>query len=668
MSKGCINGVLDMGKYSSPVPAIGLYITAGSAVCMLFMLFDIVSAFHQRKHRWMPCRLFSLNSVTLTLLSICSKISLDITSQMPSAYDQLAKLTGTTLICVSMCFFHPSIGGNRGSECLTNMVALSIFVITVVVNVSIQISTGLIYVFVNEHITVMGCMLVLLFMLWVSTMNINNWKDLFLDYNKNLMTKGDGSMLQRLKICYIYGVNSDPQLKICTDLSHVGVAAFCMIAFGVLAEAAIASLVTKQLKFCPGISDYDWSMQRIVQFQILTIIIGCFAISFRWFNFASKPSTTIFGEEAINTEIRTNPVLGASVWDMCCMYLKKLHHFLGMQPMVIFLIPMLVISNICCFCCLHHAEIDDDESSLEEYKSLVGEGEMKIDKWIVCKAVTDITKWMKAGRIRSAKNLSEFLSRTSPSPLLLALNLGNFYPDDDTGIEVSSLSMALIMKIMTVSLPVNLTKSLQHTFSEAYEIIEFIETRIMPASRKTRMKTKLAKAVLIGNGFNVLLPNIVERSAFVDEFHSLSDLGRARIILRELKNAMPYSALAEDVGAIADLINDPEVGTIQDMYNHAEQMFVDMMHSFLVQFPNAIFKYVVESPAEEFEERVALVLKLLLKVECLEAQVQWLFPGDCGILSLMTPQVPATVSNSIGVSENVGQDVPSNLDDVIIEV
>ncbi|KAL5716147.1 hypothetical protein ACHQM5_017876 [Ranunculus cassubicifolius] len=65
MAKGCINGVLDETKYSSPVPLIGLYVAVASAVCMIFMLFDIISAFRRRKTRWLPCRLFSLNSLTL---------------------------------------------------------------------------------------------------------------------------------------------------------------------------------------------------------------------------------------------------------------------------------------------------------------------------------------------------------------------------------------------------------------------------------------------------------------------------------------------------------------------------------------------------------------------------------------------------------------------------
>ncbi|KAL5716141.1 hypothetical protein ACHQM5_017870 [Ranunculus cassubicifolius] len=197
MGKGCINGVLDDTRYSSPVPYIGLYIAAGSAVCMLFMLLDIISAFRQQKQRWIPCRLYSLNSVTLTILSICVKIPVDLTTEMPGVYDQLAKLTGTTLICISMGFFNLSVGDNSDSESVTNMAALAILVITVIVNICIQISTGVIYLFISEHIIVMCCMLLSLFLLWFSTMGINRSKDVFLEFNKNLLSKGEGSILHR---------------------------------------------------------------------------------------------------------------------------------------------------------------------------------------------------------------------------------------------------------------------------------------------------------------------------------------------------------------------------------------------------------------------------------------------------------------------------------------
>ncbi|KAK9138849.1 hypothetical protein Sjap_009443 [Stephania japonica] len=62
------------------------------------------------KARYIPCRPFSLSSVTLTLLSVVSKLPVDQTTSMPSARDQLSKLTGTTMTCICIGFMASSLG------------------------------------------------------------------------------------------------------------------------------------------------------------------------------------------------------------------------------------------------------------------------------------------------------------------------------------------------------------------------------------------------------------------------------------------------------------------------------------------------------------------------------------------------------------------------------
>lgn len=171
MANGCVNGTLDGADYSAPVPVIGLYIAAGTLVCVLFMLFDVISAFRHRK-KWIPCRLFSLNSLTLTLLAICTKLPVDLTTAMPGAHDQLSKLTATTLLCVAIGFFSPSLESR-----MSNKIALSILVITVVVNMCIQIGTGVIHVIVVEHIILMCCMFVLLLFVWYSAIQRGDVSD-----------------------------------------------------------------------------------------------------------------------------------------------------------------------------------------------------------------------------------------------------------------------------------------------------------------------------------------------------------------------------------------------------------------------------------------------------------------------------------------------------------
>ncbi|KAK9138876.1 hypothetical protein Sjap_009470 [Stephania japonica] len=116
--------------YSSPVPIIGLYIAIASLVCLLLMLWDIFFAI-RRKNRHIPCRRFSLNSVTLTLLAIVAKLPVDLTTNMPSARDQLSKLSGTAMTCICIGFMALSVVSSKESESVSNMASLSIFIVTV---------------------------------------------------------------------------------------------------------------------------------------------------------------------------------------------------------------------------------------------------------------------------------------------------------------------------------------------------------------------------------------------------------------------------------------------------------------------------------------------------------------------------------------------------------
>lgn len=121
-------GLAEDSNYSSPMPSIGVYVAASTLACLLLLICDVLKAY-LRKKPWLPCRYFSLNSLTLTLLGIATKIPVDLTSSMPSAVDQLSKLCGTALMCTSMCFFLPSLADMDGPELFANVASLTIMVI-----------------------------------------------------------------------------------------------------------------------------------------------------------------------------------------------------------------------------------------------------------------------------------------------------------------------------------------------------------------------------------------------------------------------------------------------------------------------------------------------------------------------------------------------------------
>ncbi|KAK9150217.1 hypothetical protein Syun_008526 [Stephania yunnanensis] len=263
----------DNSNYSSPVPIIGLYVAGASSVCLLFIALDMYAGFRNRK-RWLPCRFFPLNSVTLTLLGIATKLPVDLTTSMPSLQDQLSKLTGTIFICTCMGFFMPSLGICTKSESASNLISLTIFVITVLVNICIQMHTGLINSFGKEHIIILCCMVLMLTMLWNDHFFVHGEKRHSTDYIKDYFSNGGGSLLQRLKVCFLYCYESNPQLRRSRKDVCPVTCALCVACIVVLLKVILQSLISKDLNFSKDLSDYGWSMRAILFSQIVAILVG----------------------------------------------------------------------------------------------------------------------------------------------------------------------------------------------------------------------------------------------------------------------------------------------------------------------------------------------------------------------------------------------------------
>ncbi|KAK9087900.1 hypothetical protein Syun_030294 [Stephania yunnanensis] len=82
------------------------------------------------------------NSFVDKCSAIVAKLPVDLTTNMPSDADQLSKLTGTTMICICIGFMAPSVASSTVSEGKANVASLGIFIVTVVVNICIQMRTG----------------------------------------------------------------------------------------------------------------------------------------------------------------------------------------------------------------------------------------------------------------------------------------------------------------------------------------------------------------------------------------------------------------------------------------------------------------------------------------------------------------------------------------------
>ncbi|MQL77870.1 hypothetical protein Taro_010292 [Colocasia esculenta] len=298
-------GDLNDTQYSRPLPWIGLYVAAASLLCGAAMGFDAYSGF-RRRQLWFPSRFFSINATTLTLLGIATKLPVDLNTSMPRAADQLTKLSGTVLICTTMGNFMPSLGAMDDSDSLSNVVALGILAVTVVVNVAIQMGTGVIYVFLPEHAIIMLLMMVLLVLLTSSALTVATTKQLLekeydskygqVSADADTENSGNSIPLPKLKTCvkryWLMAHTCSPQYVLGRSATCTASGAFCLLAAGVLAQALLRAFIKgSDSVFCSGTSDYEWSSIVVLVAQAIAVLVGTVAPAYRWFNAVGFRST-----------------------------------------------------------------------------------------------------------------------------------------------------------------------------------------------------------------------------------------------------------------------------------------------------------------------------------------------------------------------------------------
>nr|XP_043613801.1 uncharacterized protein LOC122585740 isoform X2 [Erigeron canadensis] len=130
-------------NYTKPISWIGMYIAAASLLCVFAMAADLWHGLRNSK-RWFPCKYFTVNAAFLSVISAAMKLPMDISSSMPGNVDQLTKLGSMAFLCTMMANFLPSLATMNSKELLTNITGLGVMVITLVVNVGIQIKTGVV--------------------------------------------------------------------------------------------------------------------------------------------------------------------------------------------------------------------------------------------------------------------------------------------------------------------------------------------------------------------------------------------------------------------------------------------------------------------------------------------------------------------------------------------
>ncbi|KAL8267181.1 hypothetical protein R6Q59_004525 [Mikania micrantha] len=123
-----------------PMVWIGIYIAIASLFCILAMAADL---WHGLRHKklWFPCKYFTLNAASITVIAVTMKLPVDLTSG-GSGPDQATKLGSLGFLCTMMANLMPSLASMDNRTLLANVAGLCVLVITIIANICIQIYTG----------------------------------------------------------------------------------------------------------------------------------------------------------------------------------------------------------------------------------------------------------------------------------------------------------------------------------------------------------------------------------------------------------------------------------------------------------------------------------------------------------------------------------------------
>ncbi|PWA39284.1 hypothetical protein CTI12_AA572210 [Artemisia annua] len=298
-------------EYSKPMLWIGMYMALASLICVLAMVGDLLYGLRTRR-LWFPCKYFTVNAAWLTVIAVAMKLPVDLTTSMPGKVDQVAKLGSMAFMCSMMANLLPSLATMNSKELLSNIVALVLLVITLVVNICIQIATGVVsyeekvrvlniigiapsgllkYINIITATIYVTLLLMLLIIHICSALAILKSKEMIDSQYKNhhdeaLKVQQSGhstpdELEQHVRKYWIMGGTGSPQfITVCSATTSAS-GVICVLSTITHIITVLWTRPKLQSKYCQ--SDYQWSMSMILVTQFIGVVVGTIAPLFRCF-------------------------------------------------------------------------------------------------------------------------------------------------------------------------------------------------------------------------------------------------------------------------------------------------------------------------------------------------------------------------------------------------
>ncbi|KAJ9550031.1 hypothetical protein OSB04_022574 [Centaurea solstitialis] len=270
-------------RYSGPMVWIGIYIAIASAICIIAMAADLFHGFRNRK-LWFPCKYFSLNAASITVITVAMKLPVDLSSPMPGHLDQAAKVGSMAFMCAMMANLMPSLASMDNKTLLANIIGLTILVITVIVNICIQIF----YRCYNKLAYLYVCRWQVLYQ---SGMGICLYGFDVLYQAKSKTTsvehRVDMSTIEKLRQSvrryWVMAESGNPQFVMASNPLSNASGIICVITLVTHLVIVLDIYFTAGHGYTDYQSDYKWSTLFIFITQFIGVVVGSIAPIFRCF-------------------------------------------------------------------------------------------------------------------------------------------------------------------------------------------------------------------------------------------------------------------------------------------------------------------------------------------------------------------------------------------------
>ncbi|KAL8041980.1 hypothetical protein ABFX02_09G020200 [Erythranthe guttata] len=446
-------------KLDEPTPWIGLYIATTSLVCTLAMAADASIGFRS-KELWFPCKYFTLNAFSLTLLAVTMKLPLDLTSFTIQDDDKLARISSLVFMSTAMANFTTSLWSMTDNEIVLNLAALALLVLTVFGNVAVHIMHLLhfydVHSIMEEQIVCAVFMLFLLLTLCFSAVMLPTAKrQIHLAYcetrrkisNDKKVEWGNftlGELKTAVTRYWVMAQTGSSQFVIARSVTCVASGLMCL-----LMGLTLLQVETRKFSYEGKVSsNYKWSIKLILLVQTIGVAVGGIAPVMRWFVAARFKSSKI-GHRSFRDELKVE-----SYWTERLVqwrdrpvplkirhhiYRKLLHHAKGLllnscirvQIAIVWASKLvLLISALCVkrlISCIHYirnlkASCYSKESADEESRTgaepdysgyvLLLEGESQLPQKTLRNICSEVDKLIRKGRKMQPSNFIELLNKS----------------------------------------------------------------------------------------------------------------------------------------------------------------------------------------------------------------------------------------------------------------